>query len=225
MGNYGDNGPVSGIPEGGPGTDDMLARLASRGGTAPNPGDATTVDGVPRGARTRVAGAPVAPSPTMVAAAAAGLGPGPAMSKRIMAFLASLSVSFLCGLPVVLKVDGVIGGKPKAEPPAAPAVPVTPPSASPAAALPAPPPAASQTTAAVSPPVQATATPPAPSAAKGAKVASRKEPPAAVAPAAAPAAPPPATVAKGPDPVAPPPAPTAAPEKPASTSPHSVLVQ
>jgi hypothetical protein len=135
MGNYGDNGPVSGIPEGGPGTDDMLAALASRGGTAPNQGAATTVDGAPRGARTRVAGAPVAPSPTMVAAAAAGLGPGPAMSKRIMAFLASLSVSFLCGLPVVLKFDGVIGGKPKVEPPAAPAVPVTPPSASPAAAL------------------------------------------------------------------------------------------
>lgn len=222
MGNYGDNGPVSGIPEGGPGTDDMLAALASRGGTAPNQGAATTVDGAPRGARTRVAGAPVAPSPTMVAAAAAGLGPGPAMSKRIMAFLASLSVSFLCGLPVVLKFDGVIGGKPKVEPPAAPAVPVTPPSASPAAALPAPPPAASQATAAVSPPVQATATPPAPSAAKGAKVAARKDQPAVAAATVAPAAPPPAPVAKGPEPAAA--APTAEPPPATTNIPHSQLL-
>jgi hypothetical protein len=98
-----------------PQTRDLVARepLEHRGATYADRdrGPNATVAG--RSAKTRVAGVPlleaaVVPSP---------LGPaGPSQGKRFTAFMASVGLSFVVGLPLVLRIDGVWGGGRAARP-------------------------------------------------------------------------------------------------------------
>lgn len=89
---------------------DLVARepLEPRGGVTHADGDRgphATVAG--RSAKTRVAGVPVLdadPLPSPLSP------PGPSQNKRVAAFMASVGLSFVVGLPLVLRIDGVWGG-------------------------------------------------------------------------------------------------------------------
>lgn len=113
--NTGSNGgapPSSGREGAAPGTDALLASLGE-----PEAGEASVRSGP---GATRVAGAPT------TASGLAAAPPRYTLAQRALAFGASLTASFLVGLPVVLHHDGLLGSPPGAASQAAPRAPEQP---------------------------------------------------------------------------------------------------
>lgn len=199
--NAGSNGgapPSAGSRAGGsggaPGTDTLLASLGG-----------PESDGRSTHGSTRVAGAPTGAAPL------AGLAPRFTVAQRALAFGASLTASFLVGLPVVLHHDGLLGA-PRTSAAAAP-----PPAVPPATPPPATPPPTVAVVAAAAPPAAAppAASAPAEAPARGGDTPLAMKPKPAVA----------APAKTSPPKPAPPPAPTAPAPAPSPALQHGALLQ